>query len=294
MTESKTDLAQFRADLQKYAEIAEVGFNGPAVDEALSAYREQFETGTITVRTTTESPSRRSVNFRYMTPELKHDPVAIAREKGLFVPTGRPVELLAQEVTEKLPVWWGVDISVGNGFEKAWAFLENPPTFEELVSLEHVPDSIRNHGERWARAGLDSFCIMAFDFRNGTTNVYSRMLAPGTVTQEAAEEMILEMKSPLPSDEELRRDTEAVNVYYTFDWVSPDAKRLCFAMTATEQTFPGHWHPLAARFKAEAPFKAEDRGLIFNTTYGASGGYLKVEADYTGDAGPRVFGYWDK
>ncbi|MGQ4427099.1 aromatic prenyltransferase, partial [Streptomyces violaceoruber] len=51
---------------------------------------------------------------------------------------------------------------------------------------------------------------------------------------------------------------------------------------------------LAARFAAEAPVQAERRELIFNPTFGARGSYLKMEADYTGDAASRVFGYWNR
>ncbi|MEU6533914.1 aromatic prenyltransferase [Streptomyces sp. NPDC046928] len=58
--------------------------------------------------------------------------------------------------------------------------------------------------------------------------------------------------------------------------------------------FPFHVHPLAARFAAEAPVPAERRQLIFNPTFGARGKYLKLEADYTGDAASRVFGYWNR
>ncbi|MFI6095758.1 aromatic prenyltransferase [Lentzea sp. NPDC051213] len=294
LPDTKTDLVQLHTDLRKYAEIAEVDFNDRAVSEMIDTFNEQYATGTITVRTTTQNAAKRTVNFRYMTPELPHNPVATARQKGLLKSSGHPVESMVDEVIDRLPLWWGVDASVARGMEKAWAFFEEPPTFDELLELKYLPESVRNHRERFAKVRLERFCIMAFDFHNGSMNLYSEMLTPGSFTRAEVAMMIQEMDAALPSDEEIGRDTEAVNAYYTFDWDVPQARRLCFAMTASEENFPKHWHPLAERFAVEAPFQAEQRGLIFNPTYGPTGGYLKVEADYTGDAGPRVFSYWNR
>ncbi|MFD9287520.1 aromatic prenyltransferase [Streptomyces sp. NPDC060030] len=294
-TGSVTNLVQFRADLLKYAEIAEVGhFDDRLVARVVDTYAEQFATGTITVRTTTHDVTDRNVNFRYMTPDMPHNPVEIARSSGLLPRGADEVHSLLDEVTEKIPVWWGLDASVGRGVEKVWAFLEEPASFDDIAALRNLPRSVRAHRERFGKAGLDQFLIMAFDFRNNTMNLYSEMLAPARFSRDEVSEMVRDMNSPLPDDEQLQRDTEAFNVYYTFDWQAPTARRLCFAIPAAEGTFPTHWHPLAARFAAEAPFQAPLRGLLFNPTYGPTGGHLKLEADYTGDAATRVFGYWSK
>lgn len=292
--ETGTDLVQFRADLKRYADIAEVDFNDRAVEQLVDVFAEQFATGTITVRTTTHDASRRSVNFRYMTPDMPHDPVAIAREHGLLPDSTHPLNKLLDEVTEKIPLWWGLDASVGLGMQKVWAFFEQPLEFDAIAALENIPASVRNHRERFTRARINKFAILGMDFRNNTMNLYSEMLTPGYFSRDEVAEMIRDMESPLPSDEELGRDTENINTYYTFDWDSPAARRLCFTVPSTGENFPCHWHPLAARFATEAPFQAAQRGMIFNTTYGPTGGYMKMEADYTGDAATRVFGHWNR
>jgi hypothetical protein len=229
-----------------------------------------------------------------MTPDMPHHPVAIAREHGLLPESTHPLNGLLDEVTERIPLWWGMDASVGRGMEKVWAFFEQPLAFDDIAALKNAPPSVHNHRERFTRARINTFLIMGMDFRNNTMNLYSEMLTPGYFTRDDVAEMIRDMDSPLPDDEKLGRDTEAINAYYTFDWDSPQARRLCFAIPSTEEDFPSHWHPLAARFAAEAPFQAAQRGLIFNSTYGPTGGYMKMEADYTGDAASRVFGYWNR
>ncbi|MFJ6858955.1 aromatic prenyltransferase [Streptomyces werraensis] len=293
-TGKATDLARFLSDLEAYAELAEVDFNARAVEQVVDVFAEQFATGTITVRTTTHEASVRGVNFRYMHPELSHDPVEIARAHGLL-PEAEPLVLsLLSEVTGKVPLWWGLDASVGHGVQKVWAFFEQPLEFGDIASLENAPHSLREHRERFGEARIDRFAIMGFDFRNNTTNLYSEMVRPGYFAQVDVASMIRDMRSHPADDEEVGRCREAINVYYTFDWNSPRARRLCFAVPSREGNFPSHVHPLAARFAAEAPVLTERRQLIFNPTFGAHGKYLKLEADYTGDAASRVFGYWNR
>ncbi|MEU5143574.1 aromatic prenyltransferase [Streptomyces sp. NPDC021139] len=293
-TGGTTDLARFLSDLKAYAELAEVDFDSRAVEQVVDVFAEQFATGTITVRTTTHEASARSVNFRYMYPDSPHDPVEIARENGLLPDADPAVMSLLAEVTDTIPLWWGLDASVGHGVQKVWAFFERPLEFGEIASLENIPHSLRDHRERFGEARIERFAIMGFDFRDNTTNLYSEMVSPGYFDQEDIARMIRDMGSLPPDTEEIGRCRGAINVYYTFDWNSPQARRLCFAVPAREGEFPSHLHPLAARFAAEAPVQAERRDLIFNPTFGARGKYLKMEADYTGDAASRVFGYWNR
>ncbi|MFG2547988.1 aromatic prenyltransferase [Streptomyces sp. NPDC048594] len=289
-----TDLARFLSDLEVYAKLAEVDFDDRTVEQVVDVFAEQFATGTITVRTTTHEAPRRDVNFRYMDPDSPHDPVGTARAHGLLPDADPAVMSLLAEVTEKIPLWWGLDASVGHGVQKVWAFFEQPLEFAEIASLENTPRSLRDHRERFREARIDRFSIMGFDFRDNTTNLYSEMVSPGYFEQEEVDRMIRDMGSLPPDNEETRRCRGAINVYYTFDWNSPQARRLCFAVPSREGEFPSHLHPLAARFAAEAPVQAERRELIFNPTFGARGSYLKMEADYTGDAASRVFGYWNR
>nr|QXP40533.1 prenyltransferase [Streptomyces sp.] len=289
-----TDLARFLSDLETYAGLAEVNFDNRAVEQVVDVFAEQFATGTITVRTTTHEASIRSVNFRYMYPDSPHDPVGIAQAHGLLPDADPAVMSLLAEVTDRIPLWWGLDASVGSGVQKVWAFFEQPLEFDDIASLENVPPSLRDHRERFDGARIDRFAIMGFDFRNNTTNLYSEMVSPGYFDQEEVARMIRDMGSLPPDNEEIERCRGAINVYYTFDWNSSRARRLCFAVPSGEGEFPAHLHPLAARFAAEAPVQAEQRELIFNPTFGAGGDYLKMEADYTGDAASRVFGYWNR
>lgn len=289
-----TDLALFLSDLEAYAKLAEVTFDKRAVEQVVDVFAEQFATGTITVRTTTHEAANRSVNFRYMYPDSPHDPVEIARAHGLLPDADPAVMSLLAEVTEKIPLWWGLDASVGHGVQKVWAFFEQPLEFGEIASLENTPHSLRDHRERFGEARIDRFAIMGFDFRDNTTNLYSEMVSPGYFEQEEVARMIRDVGSLPPDNEEIERCRGAINVYYTFDWNSPQARRLCFAVPSRDGEFPLHLHPLAARFAAEAPVQAERRELIFNPTFGARGSYLKMEADYTGDAASRVFGYWNR
>lgn len=292
--ETKTDLARLRADLKTYADIAAVKFNDRAVDHMLDLFGDLYVDSCITVRTTTERPEKRDVNFRYMTPYVEHNPVARLREAGVLEESGRPVDLLTDEVIDTLPVWWGVDVSLHRGFQKVWPFFHELPTLHDVLNLKHIPDSLRRFGDRLDSLGLDKFAIMALDFRNETMNLYTEMLKPGRFDRDQVISMIGDVEDGAPSEEEVARNRDVVSCYYTFDWRSDSPRRLCFAMTSSQADYPTQWHPLAKRFCDEAPVLYPEPQLIFNTTYGSNAGYLKLEADYTGNAGSDVFNYWDR
>ncbi|MFF8880800.1 aromatic prenyltransferase [Streptomyces flaveolus] len=294
MDSSTTDLSRFRTDLIRYAKIADTEFNAEAVDPLLDHLGDLYSSGMITVRTTTEDASKRSVNFRYATHKIPHNAVERLESAGILKRSGRQVECLADELIRTFPLWWGVDSSVGHGFEKIWAFFEDGVPLDNILALDHLPEAVRENRDHLIRYGLEKVYIVGLDFRNQSVNLYSGIAKGGHFTPGEVRSLMSDLSYQIPTEEELRRNADTFQYYYTFTWDSPAVRRLCFAMTASMETFPAHWHPLAEKFHKQAPVLPDQRALIFNTTYGPKGGYLKMEADYTGTAATTIFDYWDK
>lgn len=289
------NLSQFVDDLKVYADISEVEFNAATVGGFLDDFAQVLPESIITIRTTTESLETREVNFRYTTREGNDDvidPIALLRRTNRIAADDTRVNALIDDLAGTFPVWWGIDVSVGRGFQKVWAFLrDGGAPLDDVLALTSMPASAAQYVAHLRRFGLQRVNIIAVDPRNRTVNLYSPILSPGDLGRNAVADLLTDLGLALPDEEELVRNGETVEYYYTFSWDRPGVRRVCFAMNPPRERFPTHWHPLAERFLQRAPFQGGRDGFIYNTTYGETGsGYLKMETDYTGDANE----FWDR
>lgn len=290
----QVDLARLRSDLEGHAAAAGVRFDSRVVDQLLDTFGDVYARSAIGVRTTTESPATRTVNFRYMTPDVAHDPVARLVEAGIVTPANGPVETLTSQIVDRFPLWWGLDASVEHGFQKLWTFFERTVPLQEILSLPGMPSSTRKAGEMLADSGLDRVLLLALDYTNMSVNLYAPLTTDGRFTPSRVARMIADSGFEVPGPDQLEECAELFHFYYTFDWTSPDVRRLSFAMLATSDTFPAHLDPVATRFVAEAPSLDPDRHLVWNHTYGPHGHYLKTDMDYTGTIGSTILPYWSR
>jgi hypothetical protein len=283
------DLSRLMKDLEIYADISEVRFDDSTVESFLGDFEKVLPESIITVRTTTEILDAREVNFRYTTREGDDDvidPIALLRDTGRIAASDVRVNRLVDELAETFPVWWGVDVSVGRGFQKVWAFFGGGGVpLVDILKLKSLPESVVQNAAHLRKFGMRRVNIIAVDSRNQTVNLYSPIIPPGDLGRDVVVDLITDLGLVLPGEEELQRNAEAVEYYYTFSWHRPGIHRVCFAMNPPREEFPTHWHPLAEKFLRHAPFQGGSDGFIFNTTYGkGKAGYLKMETDYTGDA----------
>ncbi|MCF6523711.1 aromatic prenyltransferase [Streptomyces sp. JJ36] len=292
MISVRVDLANLAADLQTYAKIADVPFAGDAVWKMLDTFPEQYAGSCISVRTTTHPAERRDVNFRFLSNDLSHDPVAPLQRAGELAFEGHPVEDLLAELVERYPVWWGVDSAVSHGFEKFWVFFTRGVPLDEILELPQLPTAARAHRDALVAAGIDVVYLVGLDFWHRSVNLYSGLLPPGRLSPPRVAGLVGELGFPVPDEEERALAAQAFQTYHTFTWESPDVQRLCFAGTVRPPAGSAQWHPPTGRFVAEAPVLAGRRDFIFARTYGPGLTYQKVEADYTGTTGETFFDYW--
>jgi aromatic prenyltransferase len=281
------------SDLQQYAQISEVPFNPQAVRQLLDLFGDIYPEATaVSIRTTTHPIPQRDVNFRYMETEIPHNPFERLKDAGLLPLEGHPVEKVIPEVSDRYPVWWGVDVAVSRGFEKIWAFLKTGVPVDEFLTLPCLPDSARNLRDHLKKFAPPDIIIVGVDFKNKTMNLYPSIIPPESYEPNKIAAMIADLGFSVPSDEVLQCDSRTVNFYYTLSWAVPTAQRLCYAIPAPPEALPTHWFPLFKRFVERVPFQAERRMFAYNPTYGPRGGYVKIEADYLGNL-QQIFSYWN-
>lgn len=288
------DVPRLRVDLEGHAAAAGVGFDARVVDRLLHTFGDVYARSAIGVRTTTESTAARTVNFRYMAPDVVHDPTARLAEAGIVTLGDGPVEMLASRVVDRFPLWWGLDASVQHGFQKLWTFFERAVPLKEVLDVPGMPSSARRAAARLAENGLDRVLLLALDYTNTSVNLYAPLITGNGFPPERIARMIGELGWDVPGQDELEECSRLFHLYYTFDWTSPDVRRLSFAMQATARTFPVHLDPVATRFVSEAPSLDPERHLVWNHTYGPHGHYLKTDLDYTGTIGSAILPYWSR
>ncbi len=111
ITQPGLDLGVLARDLEQYAAIAEVKYNREAVHTILDVFGDIFSNSSVTMRTTTHPKEKRELNFRYMEPDIAHNPFRRLRDAGLLKLQGHPVEKVIPEVLSRYRVTWGMDVA---------------------------------------------------------------------------------------------------------------------------------------------------------------------------------------
>ncbi|MEV0354976.1 aromatic prenyltransferase [Nocardia sp. NPDC050697] len=285
MTDNSFDRNRFRDDLGDFARLAEAPYDPAIVDAVLDALGDSVRGTWPALRTTTHPVGERIVNARFTNFAAATEPAQVLRDAGLLPFTGHPLETVLAEVPAAVPVLWGVDIAVHAGVQKIWLVLPESLSIERLLQIPGLPDAVPAHAEHLRRYG-DRVGIIGLDFAARTMNIYSQVLAPGTLTAAEISTLLAELDFTAATDAELALLGQTFNVYRTFSWTSPHLQRVCFPLRCTPETFPAHLDPTLPRLAAGAPYAGTGaRHLNFYAAYGATSRYYKIQADYLSPAG---------
>lgn len=277
------DLDRLRSDLRRYTEIAEIPFDAPTVDKAVSSLTELLTPGDwMRIGTTTKPVSSRDVSLQLST--QTQPVVPLLRQAGLFSPQGHPIENLARQIGGRLGARVSsADISVKGMADMIWMESGDGIALVDFLSLDGLPPAIHKAREHFDRAGIEHIGQVGLNFTTRSINLYRMPVSPGTFTPEQITAILTGLGFPLPAEDEIQRNATAFSLSQTFGWDSPGVMRLCFPQIYSATEFPTHYHPLLKTFVEQAPVvddTTRDFGLY--TTYGPRGGYYRIKADYTG------------
>jgi hypothetical protein len=255
-------------------------YDEPVLMRALDVFREPFEAGCSAYRTTTRE--NRRINTRYFNLTVPHNPFVMAVENGLLEANGHPgMEIIPYTVDNLMTgetAGWGVDIGSSYGLEKIWTFLGNSVPLQEILRIPGLPDGIEANLDYFEKHHLDPVHVVGVDFRAKSVNVYYVAWEIGGLTPERVAHLLSDLGFDVPDEEMLSHCAQAIPVYYTFNWESPDIQRVCFAGFAPDPSLVPRWHPVMETFVAEAQTIANERMFYYNPTFVRDGdGYSKIE-----------------
>jgi len=282
------DLEKMSDDIVISAEIAGVHYKKEIIDHILKIYEKSFEHALVpvTFRTTTKASEKRGLNIRYVDFWTTHNPYEMALSNEMLKKTGHPIDDLYEEIQKNYPVMgYGIDFGVGNGFEKIWPFFAPhiPQSIEKAYTMSSLPPSVKESAAFYKKFDLNHFALFAIDYHNRSTNVYFMTSAVGKFSAEKIKAMISELGFKMPSQELIDYCTNAITLYCTYTWDSPQIERICFGILAQdEDEIPKHLNPLIETYSSKAPIIGEKRKFIYSVTFARQGDYIKIENDYSG------------
>jgi hypothetical protein len=281
----RIDFQKFYDEIEYVAELAETPCNRDVFQPILEVYKQQFDGGVASFRTTTKPVGKRELDVRYIDVMQPHDPYQMALDHGFLTEIGHPMESLMREIQQRLPVLgYGVDASVSRGFTKIWTLFRETVPVADLLALPSVPPAVKDYEDLFAARHLRRISLVAMDFIARNFNIYFMFRNPETNPSDQASSLINSLKFNLPSDEEQALFSRCGDLHFTFTWDSPVCERLSFVVLhAPEPQFPKHLDPLFPRLFAGFPTLRDQRyGSIQSAYSQLHGDYLKVEMDYTG------------
>lgn len=283
-TKPQIYFSQLFAEIEQVAELTETPCDRTVFQPVIEAYKDQFQGGVASFRTTTKPVGKRELDVRYVNVMQPHDPYQMALDHGFLTEVGHPAEALMREIQQHMPVGgYGVDTSVSRGMTKIWTLFRETVPAAELLSLPSLPPAAKHYHALLTRYNLKRFTLVAIDFVNHVFNMYVLFRDPDKNPPDLAGNLIADLGFTLPSAEEQAVFSTCSDVHFTFSWDSPVCERLSFVVFhSPEDQFPKHWHPLFPRVFAKFPTLRDQRYASIQSAYARQGSYLKIEMDYTG------------
>jgi hypothetical protein len=282
----KLDIQELYQNIEIVADLVDVPVDRDQVRRILDVYREQFQWGAVSFRTTTKPVGKRELSVRYIDIEHDHDPYAMALEHGLLAKEDHPIDRFLDDARTHYPMMaHGVDIGVSHGIEKIWPLFNAALPVDDLFKLPSMPAAVKHYTDHFAKYDLKLFTLFAIDYYNKSMNIYFPIKYPGQYPPERCADMISDLGFTVPSPEELAINATTGIIYYTFTWESLKCERLSFGVPHVPvDQFPSHLHPVFERMCSKMPLVAPERKASIQTAYlpDSRKDYLKIEVDYTG------------
>ncbi len=276
---------KFYDEVEQVAALAETPCNRSVFQPVIEVYKEQFNGGVASFRTTTQATGKRELDVRYIDVMQPHDPYQMALDHGFLTEGGHPVESLMREIQERCPVLgYGVDISASRGFTKIWTLFRETVPVADMMALPSLPPAARKYVDLYAKYNLKRYSLVAIDFLSRQFNMYFMSRNPENNPSALPGNLIKELGFHVPSAEEQTLFSKWGDLHFTFNWTSPTATRLSFVVLhCPESQFPKHMNPIFPRLFAGFPTLRDQKYGSIQSGYSLThGNYLKIEMDYTG------------
>ena len=229
------------------------------------------------------------------------DTIAIAISNGLI----KPDDPLSDLIRQWSQPWDGhipeqsCDFDADQGLSKVWSYMGDFRPLDNLLGVDGVPESIRQHRDKFESLGLKLLRHVAVDFQSHTVNLYFRIT--GSVSEQYATSLAqLAVGSVISPKEyaDMQRLLHPSGLTFaaTINPATGEIKRVAFyALGIPANLLQDYLASASDRVKTffeKAPSYEADGFDIIGWSFGAGGkNYLKVEKSYCGGVLPLFRGW---
>ncbi|KAF7877318.1 hypothetical protein EAF04_001001 [Stromatinia cepivora] len=291
---SKFDQSRFLDDIRNLSAAIKAPYSEPTTIKVLSVFSHSFHNDVVLWRIT-DRPGD-ALNYRFYS-RKPIDTVSIASSAGLLSPD--IVNTLGKLVTSWSSLYDGTpeescDFDAEKGLVKAWVYMGGMRPLDDILGAEGVPESVRQHEERFKELRLEKVRHVAVDYQKQTVNLYFRAQGPISL-QQATSFNALAGAEP-PSQSQFVEMNEFLNaVGYTFAVTiridSGEIERVGYYALKLPERSAKKWPVINAqleRFVQFAPSYDREEMNAVAWSFGGEKRYIKFERSYCGELIPLI------
>jgi len=286
------DPATFLEDLRTAANAIGGPFDAALVRRTLEVFDAELRRCVVQMKATCKANSGVYYRFFY---KWERDLTTLAQEHGLIPPGHAPIIDLQADVLANCrgATRAGLDLETGFGLAKVWTYTGGPMPLDQVVRLETMPRSVREHRAFFERHGMRHAFFVCSDYQQRSMNVYFGL------EEDCRNETwlcdLVETTGGGPDDPAvysamLESLAVSAGIGTTFYWDRPEMGRwalYALNVPCEDPAACAALPPLPPRLQ-----RFRDRALTLNGTpqynvawsFGKAGFYTKLEKSYARDA----------
>ncbi|KAF9883645.1 hypothetical protein FE257_003079 [Aspergillus nanangensis] len=285
------DPEKFLVDIEETCRAIGAPYSQEKTRKVLETFQASFAQGAVLWRVT-DRPGD-ALNYRFYE-RVSIDAVSCAVGAKLLQPNHPLSELIISwSALYPKAAQQSCDFDAERGFTKIWVYLGDMRPLSDILSVPHVPLSIRNHAATFYDLGLELVRHVAADFTSNTINIYFRAQGPLTLERARSLVRLADLAYILEQEEveEMRRLLNPVGFTFavTIDHNTGEIKRVgIYALKLAPGTYPAMAERLNVFFTRAPSYDEEEMNAIA-WSFGKRGAqYVKAERSYCGGLVPLM------
>lgn len=285
------ELSRFLVDIKRITKSINAPLTDGIIEKMYGTFANNLNGGAIALRAT-DRPGD-VVNF-WAAEFNRVDTVTQAIDAGL-VTAENPTALLLRSwftMYDNTPELW-TDFDTAKGLAKSWVWFVHLRPLEEILSVEHVPESYRKQVGLFKRAGADKIYHVAVNYGNSAVNLYPHLDASIEQTADNLTHIVRTFlpNCPPPTTAEIEQMQRSkhpdapIVLGVTLSYPAGIVERMCFysfGLLKEDALNLGLGERLET-FLNEVPCYDDEPVINLGWSYGASGKrYLKMDVGHCG------------
>ncbi|KAH8800664.1 prenyltransferase-like protein [Xylogone sp. PMI_703] len=280
------------SDLEHITTSITAPYSRARIQEVFKTFSNNLSNGAIAIRTT----DRPGDSVHFWAGELSRvDTISLAVDAGLVPPLHPTVLLLRSWFSmydnEPQP---STDFDTAKGLVKTWIYFKTPRPIEQILSIEPVPESFRNHIDKFKQIGAHQVHFVAVTYGVTSVNIYFVM--PSELSSDGITNIIrtlLPSCSPITAAEmeqimKCMKPGIPTVLAVTLSYSSGTIERLCLYafMVSRELVLSIQIGQRLEKFLKETPVYDEKDSINIGWSFGRKGErYMKMDVGYCGGFG---------